>query len=98
MDPNDKANDGGVVQNFFTSNTRNRPHSPVSAEPGCYNPRFDQNSDLYIKAQDKYNKLYVFEVNSTVIEKASHKFENMIYSTHVRGNKEEWVWELSDNP
>lgn len=98
MDPNDKAYDGDVVKYFFTSSTRKQPQSPVSVEPGCSNHRLDRDSDLYIKARDKHGQLYVFEVVSAVLEKASPKFENMIYSTHMRGNKEEWVWELSDNP
>lgn len=98
MDPNDKANGGDVVQYFFTSSTRKRPHSPVTTEPGCCNPQLHQDSDLYIKARDKDGHSYVFEVVSTVLEKASHKFEKMVYGTHVRGNQEEWVWELSDNP
>ncbi|KUI69881.1 hypothetical protein VM1G_05389 [Cytospora mali] len=98
MDPNDRANDGDVVKFFFTSSTRKRLQSPVSSEPGCCNPHLHQDSDLYIKARDKNGQVYVFEVVSTVLEKASPKFENMVYGTHVRGNKEEWLWELPDNP
>ncbi|ROW00901.1 hypothetical protein VPNG_08259 [Cytospora leucostoma] len=98
LDPNDKTNDGDVVKYFFTSSTRKRSHSPVSSEPGCCNPHLHPDSDLYIKARDKNGQAFVFEVVSTILEKASPKFEKMIYCTHVRGNKEEWVWELSDNP
>ncbi|KAK7747503.1 hypothetical protein SLS53_001758 [Cytospora paraplurivora] len=61
-------------------------------------PDEDNYSDLYIKAWDKNGQAFVFEVVSTILEKASPKFEKMIYCTHVRGNREEWVWELSDNP
>lgn len=98
LDPNDKTNDGNVVKYFFTSSTRKRSHSPVSSEPGCCNPHLHPDSDLYIKARDKNGQVFVFEVVSTILEKASPKFEKMIYCTHVRGNREEWVWELSDNP
>ncbi|KUI53496.1 hypothetical protein VP1G_01030 [Cytospora mali] len=98
IDPNDRTNDGDVVKFFFTSSTRKRLHSPVSSEPGCCNPHLHRDSDLYIKACDKNGQVYVFEVVSTILEKASPKFENMVYGTHVRGNKEEWLWELPDSP
>ncbi|ROW08295.1 hypothetical protein VMCG_03197 [Cytospora schulzeri] len=97
-DPNDKANEGDVITYFFTSSTRKGPHSPVTSEPGCCNPHLGSDSDLYIKARDKNGHLYVFEVVSTVLEKASPRFENMVYGTHARGNREVWVWELPDNP
>ncbi|KKY33434.1 hypothetical protein UCDDA912_g06657 [Diaporthe ampelina] len=99
VDPNDKdniAND--VIKFFYTSSTRKRPSSPVAAAPGCCNPQLHRDSDLYIKAKSEDGKAYVFEVVSATLEKASPKFEAMIYGSHTRGNKEEWVWELDDNP
>ncbi|KAK7731208.1 hypothetical protein SLS63_005483 [Diaporthe eres] len=99
VDPNDKDNIGNdVIKFFYTSSTRKRPSSPVTAAPGCCNPRLHKDSDLYIKAKGEDGKAYVFEVVSATLEKASPKFEAMIYGSHTRGNKEEWVWELDDNP
>ncbi|KAI3398361.1 hypothetical protein diail_9453 [Diaporthe ilicicola] len=98
VDPNDKDNVGNVIQFFFTSSTRKRASSPVTSAPGCCNPRLDRDSDLYVKAKGEDGKVYVFEVVSTILEKASLKFEAMIYGSHTRGNREEWVWELEDNP
>lgn len=99
VDPNDKDNIGNdVIKFFYTSSTRKRPSSPVATAPGCCNPRLHQDSDLYIKAKGEDGKAYVFEVVSAILEKASPKFEVMIYGSHTRGNKEEWVWELDDNP
>lgn len=99
VDPNDKDNIGSdVIKFFYTSSTRKRPSSPVAAAPDCCNPRLHRDSDLYIKAKGKDGKAYVFEVVSATLEKASPKFEAMIYGSHTRGNKEEWVWELDDNP
>lgn len=99
VDPNDKDNiEGDVIKFFYTSSTRKRLSSPVAAAPGCCNPRLHRDSDLYIKAKGGDGKVYVFEVVSSMLEKASPKFEAMIYGSHTRGNKEEWVWELDDNP
>lgn len=99
VDPNDKENIGSdVIKFFYTASTRKRHSSPVTAAPGCCNPRMHRDSDLYIKAKGEDGKLYVFEVASATLEKASPKFEAMIYGSHTRGNKEEWVWELDDNP
>lgn len=99
VDPNDKENLGNdVIKFFYTSSTRKRPSSPVATTPGCCNPRLHRDSDLYIKAKGEGGKVYVFEVVSSTLEKASPKFEAMIYGSHTRGNKEEWVWELDDNP
>lgn len=99
VDPNDKDNiEGDVIKFFYTSSTRKRLSSPVAAAPGCCNPRLHRDSDLYIKAKGEDGKVYVFEVVSSMLEKASPKFEAMIYGSHTRGNKEEWVWELDDNP
>lgn len=99
MDPNDKDNIGSdVIKFFYTASTRKRHSSPVIAAPGCCNPRLHRDSDLYIKAKGEDGKLYVFEVVSATLEKASPKFGAMIYGSHTRGNKEEWVWELDDNP
>lgn len=99
VDPNDKENIGNdVIKFFYTSSTRKRPSSPVATAPGCCNPRLHRDSDLYIKAKGEGGKAYVFEVVSSTLEKASPKFEAMIYGSHTRGNKEEWVWELDDNP
>ncbi|KAG6363603.1 hypothetical protein INS49_008704 [Diaporthe citri] len=99
VDPNDKDNIGNdVIKFFYTSSTRKRPSSPVATAPGCCNPRLHRDSDLYIKAKGEDGKAYVFEVVSATLEKASPKFEAMIYGSHTRGNKEEWVWELDDSP
>lgn len=99
VDPNDKENIGNdVIKFFYTSSTRKRPSSPVATAPGCCNPHLHRDSDLYIKAKGEGGKAYVFEVVSSTLEKASPKFEAMIYGSHTRGNKEEWVWELNDNP
>ena len=99
VDPNDKFNIGNdVIKFFYTASTRKKPSSPVATAPGCCNPRLHRDSDLYIKAKDSDGKTYVFEVVSDTLEKASPKFEAMIYGSHTRGNKEEWVWELDDNP
>lgn len=99
VDPNDKENMGNdVIKFFYTSSTRKRPSSPVATAPGCCNPRLHRDSDLYIKAKGEGGKAYVFEVVSSTLEKASPKFEGMIYGSHTRGNKEEWLWELDDNP
>jgi hypothetical protein len=99
VDPNDKANIGtDVIKFFYTASTRRRRSSPVASAPGCCNPRLHRDSDLYIKARGEDGKVYVFEVVSATLEKASPKFEAMIYGSHTRGNKEEWVWELDDNP
>lgn len=99
VDPNDKENMGNdVIKFFYTSSTRKRPSSPVATAPGCCNPRLHRDSDLYIKAKGEGGKAYVFEVVSSTLEKASPKFEAMIYGSHTRGNKEEWLWELDDNP
>lgn len=99
VDPNDKDNiEGDVIKFFYTSSTRKRLSSPVAAAPGCCNPRLHRDSDLYIKAKGEDGKAFVFEVVSATLEKASPKFEAMIYGSHTRGNKEEWVWELDDNP
>lgn len=99
VDPNDKENIGNdVIKFFYTSSTRKRPSSPVATAPGCCNPRLHRDSDLYIKAKGEGGKAYVFEVVSSTLEKASPKFEAMIYGSHTRGNKEEWLWELDDNP
>lgn len=99
VDPNDRDNIGNdVIKFFYTSSTRKRPSSPVARSPGCCNPHLHRDSDLYIKAKGEDGKAYVFEVVSAILEKASPKFEAMIYGSHTRGNKEEWVWELDDNP
>ncbi|POS79390.1 hypothetical protein DHEL01_v202210 [Diaporthe helianthi] len=98
MDHNDKDNIGDVIKFFYTASTRKRPSSPVNTAPGCCNPRLHRDSDLYVKAKGKDGKVYVFEVVSATLEKASTKFEAMIYGSHTRGNKEEWMWELDDNP
>lgn len=99
VDPNDKDNIGNdVIKFFYTSSTRKRPSSPVVTTPGCCNPRLHRDSDLYVKARGGDGKVFVFEVVSATLEKASPKFEAMIYGSHTRGNKEEWVWELDDNP
>lgn len=98
VDPNDKENIGNVIKFFYTSSTRKRPSSPVAAAPGCCNPRLHRDSDLYVKAKGQDGRAYVFEVVSATLEKASPKFEAMIYGSHTRGNKEEWVWELDDDP
>lgn len=99
VDPNDKDNIGSdVIKFFYTSSTRERHSSPVTAAPGCSNPRLHRDSDLYIKAKGEDGKLYVFEVVSATLEKASSKFEAMIYGSATRGNKEVWAWELDDNP
>ncbi|KAL1881348.1 hypothetical protein Daus18300_001201 [Diaporthe australafricana] len=98
VDPNDKVNNGNVIQFFFTSSTRKRPSSPVTSAPGCCNPRLDRDSDLYVKAKGEDGTVFVFEVVSAILDKASPKFEAMIFGTHKRGNREEWVWELEDNP
>lgn len=99
VDPNDKDNIGNdVIKFFYTASTRKRPSSPVASAPGCCNPRLHRDSDLYVKAKGDDGKAYVFEVVSSTLEKASSKFEAMIYGSHTRGNKEEWVWELDDNP
>lgn len=99
VDPNDRDNIGkDVIKFFYTSSTRKRPSSPVARSPGCCNPHLHRDSDLYIKAKGEDGKAYVFEVVSAILEKASPKFEAMIYGSHTRGNKEEWVWELDDNP
>ena len=99
VDPNDKDNIGNdVIKFFYTASTRKRLSSPVAGAPGCCNPRLHRDSDLYVKARGEDGKVYVFEVVSAILEKASPKFEAMIYGSHTRGNKEEWVWELDDNP
>ncbi|KAG8165104.1 hypothetical protein KVR01_005379 [Diaporthe batatas] len=99
VDPNDKANIGtDVIRFFYTASTRKRPSSPVTTAPGCCNPRLHRDSDLYVKVKGEDGKVYVFEVASATLEKASTKFEAMIYGSHTRGNKEVWVWELDDNP
>lgn len=99
VDPNDKDNIGNdVIKFFYTASTRKRPSGPVTTAPGCCNPRLHRDSDLYVKAKGEDGKVYVFEVVSATLEKASPKFEAMIYGSHTRGNKEEWVWELEDNP
>ncbi|KAJ0119731.1 hypothetical protein J7T55_013934 [Diaporthe amygdali] len=98
VDPNDLENIGNVIKFFYTSSTRTRPSSPVTSTPGCCNPRLSRDSDLYVKAKGEDGKVYVFEVVSTILEKASPKFEAMIYGSHKRGNREEWVWELEENP
>lgn len=98
VDPNDKLNNGNVIQFFFTSSTRKRPSSPVTSAPGCCNPRLHRDSDLYVKAKGEDGTVYVFEVVSAILDKASPKFEAMMFGSHKRGNREEWVWELDDNP
>lgn len=99
VDPNDKDNIGNdVIKFFYTASTRKRASSPVTTAPGCCNPRLHRDSDLYVKAKGEDGKVYVFEVVSSTLEKASTKFEAMIYGSHTRGNKEEWVWEVDDNP
>lgn len=97
VDRFDTSNNGDVVKYFFTSTTRNRPLSPVQ-EHDCISIQFHDDSDLYIKTKNANGSLYVFEVHSGMLAASSPVFNRMVYSTHKRGNKEAWVWELKDDP
>lgn len=86
-----------MVKYFFTSDTRHRSLSPVR-KGGCTNLQFCKESDLFIKAKGSDGSLYVFEVHSGMLAAASPIFSSMVYESHTRGNKEEWVWEFDDSP
>lgn len=86
-----------MVKYFFTSDTRHRPLSPVQ-EHGCVNLQLHEESDLFIKTQYTDGTLYVFEVHSGILAASSPVFNHMVYSTHTRGNKEEWIWDLNEHP
>lgn len=86
-----------MVKYFFTSDTRHRPLSPVQ-EHGCVSLQLHDESDLFIRAKAADGTLYVFEVHSGILAASSPVFNRMVYSTHTRGNKEEWIWELHEDP
>lgn len=97
VDRFDTRNSGDVIKYFFTSDTRNRALSPVQ-EQDCINIQYHEESDLFIKAKGADGPLYVFEVHSGILAASCPVFNRMVYSTHTRGNKEEWIWELEDKP
>lgn len=67
-------------------------------EHNCINVQFHDESDLFIKAKGTDGTFYVFEVHSGMLAASSPVFNEMVYATHTRGNKEEWIWELEESP
>lgn len=85
------------MKNYFTSSTRKRPLSPVHEGPGHVHESLTKNADLYVQATGHDGRVYTFEVDSTILAAHSSVFNTMVYSTHTRGNKETWVYELDDD-
>lgn len=62
---------------------------------------FHNENDLFVEAKGTDGTVHVFGVHSGLLAASSSVFHDMVYSrysSHTRGNKAVWIWELQDHP
>lgn len=70
--------------------------SPIK-ENQDQNFQFAAHSDLFIKTKGQDGGNFVFEIDSSALASHSPVFFDMAYKTNLRGNQEEWIWELESD-